>query len=67
MSSSPLVEPPSDDDVMGYPSPRREFWDDILDRYRCAEVDGEGDRCQLVTGTTDSTFCSGTVGGWRGR
>jgi hypothetical protein len=33
--------------VMGYPSPRDPFAD-FMDRYRCREVDGEGDRCQLV-------------------
>jgi len=37
---------------MSYPERHREFWDAILDRYRyrCAEVDGQGDRCQLVVG-----------------
>ena len=35
--------------VMGYPSPRDPFAD-FMDRYRCREVDGEGDRCQLVVG-----------------
>ena len=35
---------------MAHPSPRREFWADIIDQYRCAEVDGVGGRCQLVTG-----------------
>ena len=32
------------------PAPLDEFWADILDRYRYAEVDGQGGRCQLVTG-----------------
>ena len=35
---------------MGYPEPHRDFWDEILDRYRCAEIDGLGSRCQLVVG-----------------
>jgi hypothetical protein len=41
---------------MSYPERHREFWDAILDRcryryrYRCAEVDGQGDRRQLVVG-----------------
>jgi hypothetical protein len=35
---------------MAYPSAPDDFWDSILDRYRCAEVDREGGRCQLVVG-----------------
>jgi len=35
---------------MGYPEPHRDFSDEILDRYRCAEIDGLGSRCQLVVG-----------------
>jgi len=35
---------------MSYPRPLDEFWADILDRYRCAEVYGQGGGCQLVTG-----------------
>jgi len=35
---------------MSYPRPLDEFWADILDRYRCTEVDGQGGRCQLLTG-----------------
>ena len=54
------------DAVMSYPRPLDEFWADILDRYRCAEVDGQGGRCQLVTGHGGQTFCSMTAGGWRG-
>jgi hypothetical protein len=38
------------EDVMAYPSPLEAFWAVIMNRYRCAEVDGEGDRCQLVIG-----------------
>lgn len=36
--------------TVGYPPPSDAFWADIMDRYRCAEVDGDGDRCQLVIG-----------------
>jgi hypothetical protein len=35
---------------MAYPPPDLEFSVRIIDRYRCAEVDGQGDRCQPVTG-----------------
>jgi hypothetical protein len=35
--------------VTGYPSPRDPFAD-FIDRYRCREIDGERDRCQLVVG-----------------
>ena len=35
---------------MSYPPPRDEFWNHIIDRYRCRERDGVGGRCQLVTG-----------------
>jgi hypothetical protein len=35
---------------MSYPSPLDTFWAEIMNRYRCTEVDGEGGRCQLVTG-----------------
>jgi len=35
---------------MSYPRPLDQFWADILDRYRYAEVDGQGGRCQLATG-----------------
>ena len=44
------------DAVMSYPRPLDEFWADILDRYRCAEVDGQGGRCQQRCGI-GSTRC----------
>ena len=36
--------------VMGYPSPRGDFWNELVDRDRCAERDGLNGRCQLVVG-----------------
>jgi len=52
---------------MSYPRPLDEFWADILDRYRCAEVYGQGGRCQLVTGHDGQHILRMTAGGWRGR
>ena len=36
--------------VMGYPSPRGDFWNELVDRDQCAERDGLNGRCQLVVG-----------------
>jgi len=32
---------------MSYPRPLTQ-WDQIIDRARCREVDGDGGRCQLI-------------------
>ena len=43
-----------------YPAPS-DAWN--IDRYRCAEVDGEGDRCRLVIGHDGQTSTESRSGG----
>jgi hypothetical protein len=35
---------------MANPTPQDEFWHRVVDEARCSELDGVGDRCQLVRG-----------------
>jgi hypothetical protein len=58
-----VVRPARDHDVMSYPEPHRKFWEAILDRYRCAEVDQVNAKFYVDATGPLTTTCGGSRAG----